>query len=79
MFDAQLYRDKAEVEEWRQRGPLITFTTRCKAGGVITEEDFLRLDQAAAAEVDAAVQFAEQSEWEPVADLQRFVYAEGRT
>jgi pyruvate dehydrogenase E1 component alpha subunit len=79
MFDAQLYRDKAEVEEWRQRGPLITFTTRCKAGGVITEEDFLRLDQAAAAEVDAAVRFAEQSEWEPVADLQRFVYAEGRT
>ena len=79
MFDAQLYRDKAEVEEWRQRGPLITFTTRCKAAGLIAEEDFLRLDQAAAAEVDTAVQFAEQSEWEPVADLQRFVYAEERT
>jgi len=79
MFDAQLYRDKAEVEEWRQRGPLITFTTGCKAAGLITEEDFQRLDAAAAAEVDAAVQFAEQSEWEPVADLARFVYAEPRT
>jgi len=79
MFDAQLYRDKAEVEEWRQRGPLITFTTRCKAAGLITEEDFLRLDAAAVAEVDAAVRFAEQSEWEPVADLARFVYAEPRT
>jgi TPP-dependent pyruvate/acetoin dehydrogenase alpha subunit len=78
MFDAQLYRDKAEVEEWRARGPLITFTTRCKAAGLITEEDFQQLDRAAAAEVDAAVAFAEQAEWEPVADLQRWVYAEGR-
>jgi len=76
MFDAQLYRDKAEVEAWRARGPLITFTTRCKAAGLITEEDFQRLDQAAAAEVDAAVRFAEESEWEPVEDLARFVYAE---
>ncbi len=78
MFDAQLYRDKAEVEEWRKRGPLITFTTRCKAQGLITEEDFLRLEREADAEVDAAVAFAEGAEWEPVADLTRFVYAEAR-
>jgi pyruvate dehydrogenase E1 component beta subunit/2-oxoisovalerate dehydrogenase E1 component len=79
MFDAQLYRDKAEVEEWRKRGPLITFTTLCKARGLITEEDFLRLEGAANAEVDAAVAFAEASAWEPVEDLARFVYAEGRS
>jgi TPP-dependent pyruvate/acetoin dehydrogenase alpha subunit len=76
MFDAQLYRDKAEVEEWRQRGPLITFTTRCKAAGLMNEDDFLRLQQAADAEVDAAVAFAEESAWEPVETLERFVYAE---
>ncbi|MBS0578521.1 MAG: pyruvate dehydrogenase (acetyl-transferring) E1 component subunit alpha [Proteobacteria bacterium] len=78
MFDAQLYRDKAEVEEWRKRGPLITFTTRCKAQGLIAEEDFLRLERQADAEVDAAVMFAEGSDWEPVADLERYVYAEPR-
>jgi pyruvate dehydrogenase E1 component alpha subunit len=76
MFDAQLYRDKTEVEEWRKRGPLITFTTRCKAAGLITEDDFLRLEKAADAEVDAAVTFAERSEWEPAEHLERFVYAE---
>ena len=76
MYDAQQYRDKAEVETWRERGPLITFTTRCKAAGVITEDDFLRLEQAASREVDAAVAFAERSPWEPVEDLARFVYAE---
>lgn len=76
MFDAQLYRDKAEVEEWRKRGPLITFTTRWKGAGLITEDDFQRLQSAADVEVDAAVAFAERSEWEPVEDLERFVYAE---
>lgn len=79
MFDAQLYRDKTEVEEWRKRGPLITFTTRCKAAGLITEDDFLRLETQANAEVDAAVDFAEGSAWEPIEDLERFVYAERRT
>jgi pyruvate dehydrogenase E1 component alpha subunit len=79
MFDAQLYRDKAEVEEWRKRGPLISFTTRCKAQGLITEDDFLRLQQRADAEVDAAVEFAERSGWEPVEELGRHVYAESDT
>ncbi len=79
MFDAQLYRDKAEVEQWRERGPLITLTKRCKAAGLMTEEDFVRLQQQADAEVDAAVEFAERSDWEPVEDLRRFVYAEPRT
>ena len=76
MFDAQLYRDKAEIEAWREKGPLITFTTRCKAAGLLGEEDFQRIERAADAEVDAAVQFAEAAEWESVADLGRFVLAE---
>ncbi len=79
MFDAQLYRDKSEVEQWRERGPLITLTKRCKAAGLITEEDFLGLQQQADAEIDAAVEFAERSDWEPVEDLQRYVYAERPT
>jgi pyruvate dehydrogenase E1 component subunit alpha len=78
MFDAQLYRDKAEIEEWRKKGPLITFTTRCKAEGLITEQDFLDLQQQADAEIDAAVAFAEASEWEPLEDLERHVFAESR-
>ena len=76
MFDAQLYRDKAEVEEWRTHGPVITLTTRLKAAGLMTEDDFQRIEQDADAEVQAAVEFAEQSDWEPVEDLTRHVYAE---
>jgi len=76
MFDAQLYRDKAEIAEWQQRGPIITLTTRLKAAGLMAEEDFQRLQREANDEVTAAVAFAESSDWEPISDLGRHVYAE---
>jgi pyruvate dehydrogenase E1 component alpha subunit len=76
MFDTQLYRDKAEVEDWRKRGPLINLTTRLKAAGLMTEDDYQQLLRKADAEVAEAVTFAEQSEWEPLEDLRRHVYAE---
>jgi pyruvate dehydrogenase E1 component alpha subunit len=76
MFDPQLYRDKAEVAQWEKKGPIITLTTRLKALGLMTEDDYQRCEREANAEVDAAVQFAEKSPWEPIADLERFVYAE---
>ena len=76
MFDAQLYRDKAEIEDWQTRGPIITLTTRLKAAGLMTEDDFQRLLHEADAEVQVAVEFAEASEWEPVEELTRHVYAE---
>jgi TPP-dependent pyruvate/acetoin dehydrogenase alpha subunit len=76
MFDAQLYRDKAEIEAWQKKGPLITLTTRLKALGLMNEDDYQRLERAARAEVETAVDFAERAEFEPVAQLERFVYAE---
>jgi pyruvate dehydrogenase E1 component alpha subunit len=76
MFDAQLYRDKAEVEEWQKRGPLIGFTTKFKAAGLMTEEDFKRIELEATAEVEAAIKFALESPFEPIEELQRFVCAE---
>lgn len=75
MFDAELYRDKAEVEEWKKRGPIHNLTNRMKAQGLLTEDEFLAIDKAAQAEVEAAVEFAEQSPWESVATLTQDVYA----
>jgi hypothetical protein len=42
----------------------------------MTEDDFVRLQGRAAAEVDDAVKFAEAGEIEPLAELERFIYAE---
>ncbi len=77
MFDAELYRDKAEVERWKTHGPIHTFTDRLKAAGMMTEDEFAALDRAALAEVDAAVAFAEAGTWEPVEDLTKDVLTPG--
>ncbi|MFM1992013.1 MAG: hypothetical protein RJA99_4970 [Pseudomonadota bacterium] len=76
MFDAELYRHKAEVEQWKTRGPIHTFTARLKAQGMLTEDDFLALDAAAQAEVDDAVAFAEAGTWEAVEELARDLHTE---
>jgi pyruvate dehydrogenase E1 component alpha subunit len=73
MFDPELYRDKAEVERWKQHGPIHSFTDRLKAQGLMDEDDFQRLDREALAEVDDAVAFAEAGTWEAEADLLRDV------
>ncbi|TRZ54921.1 MAG: pyruvate dehydrogenase (acetyl-transferring) E1 component subunit alpha [Rhodocyclaceae bacterium] len=75
MFDPELYRDKAEVEKWKERGPLHSYTTRLKAHGMLTEEEFLACDAEALAEVEASVTFAEAGTWEPVENLTRDVYS----
>jgi pyruvate dehydrogenase E1 component beta subunit/2-oxoisovalerate dehydrogenase E1 component len=74
MFDAELYRDKAEVEQWKTRDPILTFTAALQARGALDEVDAARLDADAGAEVAAAVAFAEAGTWEPVEDLTRDVY-----
>jgi len=74
MFDAELYRDKAEVAQWKTRGPIHTFTARLKAQGLLTEEQYLEIERAADAELAAAVAFAEAGTWEPVEDLARDLY-----
>ncbi len=79
MFDSELYRSKAEVEDWKKHGPLITLTTRMKAEGVITEEDFQAITREVGRVVEEAVAFAEVGTWEPVEDLMRFVHSERKT
>jgi pyruvate dehydrogenase E1 component alpha subunit len=78
MFDAQLYRDKAEVEEWQKRGPIVTLRNWLEAAGLATAADFEQIEREADAEVERAVEFAEAAEWEPVEDLARHVQAEAR-
>jgi pyruvate dehydrogenase E1 component alpha subunit len=76
MFDPDLYRDKAEIEAWKKRGPIHNLTNRLKADGKLTEDDFAAIDAAAMREVEAAVVFAEAGTWEPVEDLARDLYTE---
>lgn len=69
MFDPELYRSKDEVEEWKRRDPIDIHAARLRERGELDDAAFAALDAAAEAEVAAAVDFAEASEWEDVGDL----------
>jgi pyruvate dehydrogenase E1 component alpha subunit len=75
MFDPELYRDKTEVEHWKQRDPVQQFGAQLQAQGLLTEPERLQLDARALAEVSAAVAFAEAAPWEPAHDLLLDVYS----
>jgi pyruvate dehydrogenase E1 component alpha subunit len=70
MFDAELYRDKAEVDEWRTRDPIAVL--RQHAG--IDDSDVSAIDADVLGEIATAVAFAESGTWEPVDQLTRDVY-----
>jgi pyruvate dehydrogenase E1 component alpha subunit len=76
MFDAELYRAKEEVEEWKQRDPIPRLSRSLKEQGLLDAAGFEGLERAAAGEVAAAIDFAEVGTLEPVAELTRFVYSE---
>jgi pyruvate dehydrogenase E1 component alpha subunit len=74
MFDAELYRDKQEIERWKQHGPIHTFTDKLKAAAMMSEADFEQIERDTQDEVEEAVAFAEAGTWEPVDRLTDDVY-----
>ncbi|WP_246128076.1 pyruvate dehydrogenase (acetyl-transferring) E1 component subunit alpha [Amycolatopsis rhizosphaerae] len=76
MYDSDRYRDRAEIDRWKERDP-IPFLSRIMAA----EDGFDPAETAAIesevdAEIESAVAAAENGELEPVEELTRFVYSE---
>jgi len=69
MADPDLYRAKDEIEEWKKRDPIVLFEARLREWKLLDESELARVESEIAAEIDAAVQFAESSPREPVEDL----------
>jgi pyruvate dehydrogenase E1 component alpha subunit len=74
MFDPELYRDKAEVETWKKRCPIVQFTTWLKELRTIHDGEIATIEKHVAAAIDEAVSFSEAAPWEPEEDLLRDVY-----
>jgi pyruvate dehydrogenase E1 component alpha subunit len=74
MFDPELYRDKAEVELWKQRDPLQLLKLQIERQGPIDPQIYAAQDADVEQELAAAVAFAEAGTWEPVEDLTKDVY-----
>jgi pyruvate dehydrogenase E1 component alpha subunit len=76
MFDPQLYRDKAEVETWRSKEPIVRFQRWLEVNHMVHPDEVTRIEAEVDAEIAEAVAFAEAGTWEPVEQLTRFVYAD---
>jgi pyruvate dehydrogenase E1 component alpha subunit len=58
MADPELYRDKAEVEEWKKKDPILAYRNRLIKEKVLTKAQADAIDKDALAEVEAAAKFA---------------------
>jgi pyruvate dehydrogenase E1 component beta subunit/2-oxoisovalerate dehydrogenase E1 component len=77
MFDAELYRDKSEVAEWReQRDPIELFMETLREQDLLTDDELTAIEREVETEIEEAVAFAEAGTWEPLEDLTRWVYSE---
>jgi TPP-dependent pyruvate/acetoin dehydrogenase alpha subunit len=76
MFDAELYRSKDEVKEAKKRDPIVLFSEYLKEQGMLSDADLEAIEADVAGVVQHAVDFAEESPWEALEDLERFVYTE---
>jgi pyruvate dehydrogenase E1 component alpha subunit len=76
MYDPERYRAKAEVDDWRKRDPIDLLWNRLAAAGARDDRERAAIESAVAAEIDAAVAYAEAGTIEPVEQLTRFVYSE---
>jgi TPP-dependent pyruvate/acetoin dehydrogenase alpha subunit len=76
MYDPELYRDKAEVEEWKKRDPIPALIRSLETNETKVETDVAELERRVAKEIDEAIAFAEAGTLEPVEDLLHFVYSD---
>lgn len=79
MFDPDLYREKAEIEEWKKRDPLTLFADWALSAGILHQDDRQEIEAGVLQEIDAAVAFAEAADWEPVEDLVKDVISPPET
>ncbi len=76
MADPELYRSKEEVAQWRMKDPIQMLRRDLVDHGAITEDEADRLFQQVEDQIDAAVQFADQSPNPDPAELYTDIYAE---
>jgi len=73
MYDPDRYRDKAEIERWKSRDPITLLKDRLRESGAPVDKDIARIERRITAEIDHAVEAAEQAPQEPVETLLRHV------
>ena len=61
MGDPERYRSKTEIDEWRERDPILRFAEHLQAEGVADDAALAKIRQTVEDELAEMVQFAEES------------------
>jgi len=69
------YRTDEEVEEWKKKDPIDQFEARLAEQGVLSAEEAQAVHDAVMSEIDAAIQFAEESPYPEADSILEDVYA----
>lgn len=73
--DRNRYRTKAEINEWKEKDPLLRFRDYTLRHELLTEEESHKIEAQAYEDIESARQFAESSPEPDVATLEEGVYA----
>lgn len=74
MFDAELYREKSEVEAWKQLDPISKLRKKLEDEFNFSEAETRELEERCEQEVNRAVAFAEAGTLEPIENLMQHIY-----
>jgi len=77
--DPEVYREKKEVEEWKEKDPIENFIEACVGDGVLKDEDVEEIRAEADRIVKKAVEFADASPEPPLETLYDELYVVGET
>ena len=76
MSDPDNYRGKDEIKEWQTRDAILSLGEYMKKQKMLDDQEIQKIDEEVTAQVEEAVQFAEESPEPDPKDLYRDVYAE---
>ncbi|PLY15629.1 MAG: pyruvate dehydrogenase (acetyl-transferring) E1 component subunit alpha, partial [Sulfurimonas sp.] len=71
MFDAELYRDKKEVNEWKKKDPILNFQNELKKMKALEQINIKDIEKEVSSIINEAVEFAQNGTLEPIEDLEK--------
>ena len=73
--DANKYRTKEEINEWKEKDPIIKFEKYLKANKLFTEKEIQDIDAQTTQDIEAAVKFGQESDYPSLDTIMEDVYA----
>jgi len=73
--DRNRYRTKEEIDEWKQKDPIVRFRKQYVGEKLLTEKEVEKIKEQGYADIETARVFAEASPEPDIASLEEGVYA----